>query len=205
MPAGMQSARAETMRPFAEARALLISRVRGKHESGWSPTPERKALEDLSSRLRALAEELGGWLPGQSGASAVACSSLECAHDDLHGFSTYVGVQNSLFLLADTADREVEKLPNPRIKVALPFAALGLLALLHAHGRDRPTKYNDGWGVLELESIATEAGIVVSRDALRKALGAALDEFEPDGLPEELLEILGFRPRLNHRGESSPD
>lgn len=184
---------------------MLISRVRGKHESGWSPTPEKKALEDLSSRLRALAEELGGWLPGQSDASAAACSSLEYAHDDLHGYSTYVGVQNSLGLLADTADREAEKLPNPRVKVALPFAARGLLVLLHAHGRDRPSKSNDGWGVLELESIAREAGIVVGRDALRKALGTALDEFDPYGLPDELYEILGLRPRLSHGGGSSPD
>jgi hypothetical protein len=169
--------------------ARLVARVRQINEASkvWTPTPKRKELTAIAERLAALAELLGR--PG------AAQFDIEAEHDrpppnqiGLDGRPvpvpadynvSYKAVICHMGLLADSARRAAKSLPHPNEKRALPFAALALLHLRRWHGLPCPSAYQGGEGVGELQTICEQAGVVLSKESYRRALTAALKDFDP--------------------------
>jgi len=164
----------------------LVSRIH--HNTEWNPTEQKKALEDAANKLEELAELL---------LSGPAAYDLETAHDErgipervigLDGFlieqpesewPSYQSIKWDIRELAMSARIAAERLPNPRKRHALEFAARGLLYLRHDYGFPRVTLSNDSADVSELERVCTSAGLVLSPERYRGALAESLKTFDP--------------------------
>jgi hypothetical protein len=167
---------------YERRKAALIQRVKLMHRSRWSPTPERKAAEAIATKLRELADLLD--------AAGVAQFGIEHAHDSQDdsqcepdglplGWCSYKATRMHMRHLAETAERWAAALPDPRERVAAPFAALVLLHLRYQYDFPRPSLYADGPDVNELRLVLSSAGIHLSATRVRNLLANALKEFDP--------------------------
>lgn len=171
----------------------LAARVRSANETKWTPTPARKECERVAKALDDVAALLDATSEGMR---------IEAAHKErgepeivtgLDGWSQeeesdldwpgYESIKWQIRDLAESARMAACALPDPREKHALRHAAMGMLHLRLWHGFPYATAYNDGVAVTELERIAQLAGIVLSREAYRKALKEAMEQFDKNFMP----------------------
>ena len=163
-----------------------------------SPTEQRRAITALADRLNDLLFDLE--------TSGAAQGAIEYEHDqaapaeiDFDGLPTPApkwGVSYSATLghmrdLVSSAKRAADKLPNPRERNALPFAALGLLHLRIKHGFDRPRLSDTSPDVQELKRVCEAAGLFKSPETLRNALSKELQSFDPYFAPPWVDRIIG--------------
>jgi len=185
---------------YTDRISKLAERVRAMKDAGWSPTPERRDAEALAIRLVELADFLDG--------AGTLQFDLQELHDrpprSFVGEDGYprpddlaVDLQCSYKAtiwrmrdLADSARRLADELPDPRRKAALPFAVMGFLHLRHRFGFPRPKLYSAGTDVAELGDLVARAGIHLSAESLRNALGAGLRDFDPFLIPPGLDDYL---------------
>lgn len=99
-------------------------------------------------------------------------------HDEVH-WPGYEAIKWQMRTLADSARKAAADLPNARYKPELPYAALAMLNIRQDYDLPPATTYIDGEAVIELERIALEAGVEVSRASCQKALQVALKAFDP--------------------------
>jgi hypothetical protein len=196
------------VKTYEEGIALLVERLKAMHRSEWSPTPKRKAAEAIAARLDELADLLAE--------DGIAQPSIQQFHDQppqpqpgidgwpepvvkwVEGFpeptmnhrDSYSGTIGHMRALAESARQVAADLPNPRTKPALPFAALALLHLRYEHGYPRPTMYEAGDDVHELQRVTEVAGIVLSPQRLRGALTEAWSRFDPAFVPDYIDELI---------------
>lgn len=158
----------------------LVQEIRAVNEADrqWSPTPERKRYEDFAARAEEFAERILG----------LECTDVEAVHDELrsndrgevvNGYPCMKSIRQHVLDLAESARVASDRLPNPRARRALPFAALGLLRLRYEFGFPRPALSNSSADVVELDQVCRAAGLVLSRERLRGALAEALSGFKP--------------------------
>ncbi len=174
----------------------LVERVR-QLDRPWNSTGRRKEIEGLADRLNALLCDLE--TPG------AAQGAIEFEHDQppapeigRDGLSvpverwapTYEATLYHMRTLADSAKRAAATLPEPRLRPAVPFAALGLLHLRYRHGYSRPSLSNTSPEVSELERVCNAAGIFRSREALRNALSKELQTFDPCFIRPDIERII---------------
>ncbi len=176
---------------YQQGIARLVLAVRGRHVP-LNTNSERKKIETFAERLDSLVQDLN--------TKGTAQTSIQQAQNDnkktgLNGYpmedTSYVEILGDMKLLAESARWAADRLPDSRRKLALPFAAMGLLHLAYMHGQDRPKLHNESPTVIELESICQQCGIVLSRETLRAALSFALENFEP-AFTTEYQDILGL-------------
>lgn len=176
------------MYDYEKSKSRLSRRVSQIHKSDWSPTHEANALDALAQQINNLVLELSKdkWLYLED---AFNTSSPENTFSgDRSGM--YAGLCWRLRELSDLAGREKAALPNPRYRRGLRLAAEGLLHIMYQCGHPRPTKYEHGDGVKELKEVCDAAGMCLSNESLRGALGKALDRFDPADISDEILEFL---------------
>lgn len=181
---------------YDEGVTRLIVQVR-RMDGDWSPTPLRNELLDIRRRILELAELLDE--------QGVAQFDLEEEHDQdpqpilgADGLKVDqpqygAGYKATLWHmrdLADSAQRAANKLQGSRQRIALPFAALGLVHLKYWHGEKLPKLSNTSPAVLELSEIFTKAGKPRSIESTRNFLAAALKDFDPHFYPPGVYEIL---------------
>ena len=169
----------------------IIGRMRQIHERDWSPTPLRREIDSIAEELKRMVALLE--------TRSSAQTQIERLHEEpqpteigVDGYpieeppnrrGTYKSVILELRHLADSAREAASRLPDPREKRALPFAAMALLHLRYELGYQRPAVSNNNEVVRELDRVCREAGIVLSRERLRGAMADALKNFDPCGTP----------------------
>lgn len=182
---------------YSEGVERLKKRLRGMSNTSWSPTPEYKKLHEIATALVSLADELDG--------CGVAQSSIESEHDKVqppligadgwpipapdYGIS-FKATLMYMRELAGSAKSAASKLPNPRSRAAIPFAALAFVHLKYWYEHERPKLTNDGKDVQELSEICESAGILRSPENMRNALSDALKIFDRHFYPPGILNIL---------------
>lgn len=184
------------MHDYEKYKFRLINLVRQLHESDWAPTPEAKRLDALVNQLETTVSELSDcrWmfleeafnsdLPTETGVDGWPVKQLE---DRAGRFGILCCRLRELAALARS---EKENLPNARFRPAGKFAAKGLLHVMYECGLPRPSMYDDGDAVIELEKVCKEAGIFLSRPTLRGLLSKAFEEFDPCHVDSRIAEIL---------------
>ena len=178
----------------------LVKRLRLMNESAWSPTPKRRAAEDLAAKLVDLADYLDE--------TGTLQFDVEELHDrppplvvgddgwlqtDTVAESWHLSYKATIWRmrdLADSARRVANELPNPRANPALPFAALVFLHLRYRCGFPRPSLYDLGEDMQAFQRVTEAAGIVREPQTLRGPLSAALKEFDPKRVPHYLADFL---------------
>jgi hypothetical protein len=180
---------------YERAILRLIERVRGMNEAPKVVTLRRKKLMGFAKRLNDLASELDQPWAVQS--------DIECEHDKepaprigRDGYPipvqrlgvSYQATLMNMRLLADSAKRAADSLPNPRQRPVLPFAAMALLNLRYQHSFPRPVLSNESVDVHELQRVCNAAGMRLSPESFRNALSTALKRFDPLDCPPEILE-----------------
>ena len=109
-------------------------------------------------------------------------------------FPTMKVVVGGLRCLDSTLEGEIERLPDPRKRSALPVAALGYLHLRYRFLGEPPALTCGGADVVEFGNICRDAGIHVSDDRLRQVLSAQLRCFDLHYLPPRLEVLARFLP-----------
>jgi hypothetical protein len=166
----------------------VVVRVHDASAGKWSPTPLRHEISEIAIKLDKIADLLGH--------QGSAQRRIESVHDEpearqigLDGYpieesplntkaGSYQETTWRIRWLADSAREAANRLPNPRQKRALPYAAMGLLHLRQRYDFPRPALSNNSEEVNELDRICRAAGIFLSRERLRGALAQALKEFD---------------------------
>lgn len=110
------------------------------------------------------------------------------------GFPTMKAVVGGLRCLDSTLEVEIERLPDPRRRFALPVAALGYLHLRYRFLGKPPALTSGGADVLEFGNICRDAGLHVTDDRLRQLLSEQLRFFDPHYLPPRLEGLERFLP-----------
>lgn len=153
-----------------ETRKLLVARIRLIYQSNFDMAAHRRELTALATAIDALQARLD---------ASPALWALEDAHEQAHGPQAFEVATSHLRALADTSRQTAAQLPPAQARPALAFAAAAWLHFEALNGREPPAKTNTDPAVRELESILDEAKSNRSTVAVRKALGRALDEFDP--------------------------
>ena len=174
----------------------LVERVRELNDP-WNSTERRKEIEGLADRLNALLRDLE--TPG------AAQGEIEYEHDQPPApeigpdglptpgerwAPTYAATLHHMRALRDSAKRAAEALPGPRLRPALPFAALGLLHLRYRHGFERPRLSDSSPDVRELGRVCNAAGLFKSPEALRNALSKEMQSFDPNFIRPDIERII---------------
>lgn len=185
------------MLDYEQSIAKLIDRVKQIHEAKWSPTTEAKALEALAKKLDetiSMMDMSSYWgLEDSFNQPQRGVVRLDGTKEpDIDRSCRYASVRWAMSELAEFARSKKGELPDPRIKLALPFAAMGLLHIMYQSGKSRPSLYDNGEVVNKLRDICSAAGIVLSPEALRNALKKALDSFDPLYQNDGIADILAF-------------
>ncbi|MDI1267802.1 MAG: hypothetical protein PSV40_01685 [Polaromonas sp.] len=161
----------------------LIEYVR-KQTNVLNPTQRKNALVAFATRLNALARDLE--------THGMAQGAIEEEHDQAPDvFCSYAATLRHMRELAESAQRAAASLPDARKRFAMPAAALGLVHLRHAHGYKRPVLSNTSADVKELARVCKAAGLIKSDEALRGALAAGLNAFDPYYVPPWVDEVVG--------------
>lgn len=178
--------------------ARLVVRVRGMngaHQGGKL----NKVILQFASRLNALVEDLD--------AMGSAQFDLECEHDKepvsdigIDGYPipavnwgcNYKSTLMHMTALAESAKRAADSLPTSRQRLALPFAALGVLHLRYKYEYPAPKLSDNSIDVLELERVCKAAGIYKSKETLRNALSVAMSSFDRNYFPPGIDGVLGW-------------
>ena len=187
------------MYDYRESKLRLIDLVREMHQSDWSPTPKSKALEALAKRLCETADLLSEsrWtlLEEAFNADPPPATGIDGLPIPLseHRAGRYRELRYRLYELADFARSEKDRLPNPRERPAVKFAATGLLHIMYQCDFQRPTLYDNSAAVGELEEVCNAASIVLSRERLRGVLSEALSTFDPLMFDSRITAILAHR------------
>ena len=175
----------------------LVKSVRGMN-NGHRGGELRKEIMQFSNRLNALVNDLDELGSAQF--------DIECEHDKdpapefgIDGYPrsvpdwgcSYKATLMYMSALADSAKRAADSLPTARQKLALPFAALGVLHLRYKHEYPAPKLSDNSPDVLELERVCKAAGMFKSIETLRNALSAAMSSFDRYYFPLGIDEVLG--------------
>lgn len=104
--------------------------------------------------------------------------------------------------IAAIAREEAATYPDSRQRIALPFAAYGLLFIMYNCEKPRPRFSDNSPDVKELKQVCEAAGIVLSNTALRNALRKAWASFTPticlsDGHRYDELLVYSQEVKLN--------
>jgi hypothetical protein len=195
---------ADNLADYERAVARLIERVRLMHKSDWSPTPRRKEIEEMASRIHGLAELLDKCGLAQADIEnrhnekgqpvrRVGTDGLPVTHDADISFQSYKAIIWSLRHLADSAREAAEAMPDPRKKLDIEFAALGFLHLRSQYGFRRPFLSNSSEDVAEFGRIWAAICDVeeppLSPERLRGVLAIALEQFDPHFLTPGIDEL----------------
>lgn len=175
----------------------LVKSVRGLSK-GHRGGELSKEIMQFSNRLNALVNDLDELGSAQF--------DIECEHDKdpapevgidgmpkpaLDWGCTYKATLMHMSALADSAKRAADSLPTSRQKLALPFAALGVLHLRYRHEYPPPKLSDISPDVLELKRVCEAAGVFKSNETLRNALSAAMSSFDRYYFPPGIDEVLG--------------
>jgi hypothetical protein len=172
---------------YAASIAALIQRLKDLKASSWSPTPHVKKLNAFAKQLDAAAD-LMDEPEGMEVESAFDTDPpLERGFDGIPIPADPAETRRGLYQftkwqlreIADTARSEAEGYPAPQARIAVPLAADVFLHIWYQCGRARPTLYDKGEAVTELLQILESAGMPLSKERVRTALGKALDQFDP--------------------------
>lgn len=175
----------------------LVECVRGMSK-GHRGGEQCKEILQFASRLNALIDDLDSLGSAQS--------DIESEHDKdpapeigIDGYPrpapvwgcSYKATLMHMSALADSAKRAADSLPTSRQKLALPFAALGVLHLRYRHEYPPPKLSDISPDVLELKRVCEAAGVFKSNETLRNALSAAMSSFDRYYFPPGIDEVLG--------------
>lgn len=161
----------------AKGRLLLV--MLGGARSDWTPTPERKELQQLAEQLRQVADraEFGPAWPALEDEANAACA-----------FDLKQHLQ-SVRALSDAASAAAARLPAPQARPWLAGAALLYLHLRQRHGKAVPSLYDGSEAVLEFAALLAEAGAPKAPETVRNLLSKALAGFDPFMPPPGLDEL----------------
>jgi hypothetical protein len=175
----------------------LIERVRRMNKGHGGGTLSKEILQ-FASRLKGLVDDLDSLGSAQE--------DIECEHDKdpapeigndgyprpvtVWGCS-YKATLMHMSALADSAKRAADSLPTARQKLALPFAALGVLHLRYRYEYPAPKLSDNSPDVLELKRVCEAAGMFKSNETLRNALSAAMISFDRYYFSPGIDEVLG--------------
>jgi hypothetical protein len=186
----------------------LVAQVRGLNEITWSPTPVRKAAKVIADELDRLVLKLRAnsdarWLIEQEYERVrnETDTGLDGWPEPVTDHVWFEAVIQRMELMAVCARGAIATLPNPHLKRALPFAALGVLLLRNRYERPPAVKSNQSADVLDLEFVCDSAGIPKDVVTLRLALTAALKVFDPQFVPPEYHDIVYGKVDLNDKTE----
>lgn len=169
---------------YMALREQLIARLRPMAKGYWNPTPVRKKITEIVEQLEALAQRL------QKGSSAH--SAIEEVHRERYAvegeaeWTAFNAAVGEIAALAESARAAADRLPEPRRRPHLPWAADCLLHLRYLHGFPLPMLSDKSDDVIELQDVLAEAGIVLSAVRVRNLLSVALKSFDPHLLPPGL-------------------
>ncbi|MDE2176100.1 MAG: hypothetical protein KGJ54_12580 [Betaproteobacteria bacterium] len=172
------------------ARTLLVEHIRRlipqkattAGQRAAALTGQRRDLQAIAERIEALRAELEGFGPAQE--------ALERTYNAERGAWHYNAAMTTLGELAATARRAADELPKPQSRPALAFAALAWLHVESLEMNGPPTRYDASQGVQELQALCGAAGLHRSAEAVRKALGSALEGFDRHCPPFDVREFL---------------
>jgi hypothetical protein len=164
------------------ARARLSERIRSMHKAQFDMAEHRRKLLRLAAQTEALRDALGG--------DTVEQEAIEAEFDAVHGtggFQTTISRLNDVF---DAARQAAAALPPAQSRPAVRLAVSTLLHLAALDGEPRPSGYAQGSFVPDALSVLKDAGVVVTADAVRKALAIAWDTFDTTCPPPDVAALL---------------
>lgn len=174
----------------------LIERVRGMAVA-FDVTTLHSEIMHFSERLKGLASDLDELGSAQF--------NIECEHDKeptpdigLDGYPmpspdwgcTYKATLMHMGSLADSAKRAADSLPKPRQRLALRFAAMGVLHLRYRNDFPNPRLSDNSPDVQELKRVCEAAGIFKSIETLRNALSTEMKSFDRHYFPPGIWEVI---------------
>lgn len=171
-------------------RARLVRHIRQMHRSAPANGEQAQAARLELQRLAAAIDRLQ--------ADMQACPQyglLEEGFEQAHGPQSLEILLRNLEDLSAAARLSVRHLPAAQSRPALAFAAAAWAHFRSFELDGKPPKSIDASEVKALQTLCEEAGLHRSADAYRKALGRALDAFDPHCPPPELQAFLALLGR----------
>ena len=184
---------------YTDRISRLAARVRLMRKK-WNPTLKRNEAKKLAAQLVELADYLDdtGTLQFDLEELHDRPLPLPVGEDGRPYAHAYAEVMQSSYKatiwrirqLAESARQVAAELPHPTAKIALPFAVMGFLHLRERYEFLRPRVYAAGPDVAALAVLTEQAGIHLSDETLRNALGKGLKNFEEGLFPLGIYDFL---------------